>query len=95
MTACNSKEEYSLGELKTNQIDRIHGLGYINGGNEFVIPTHQGYKHGEDGWTEAVIEVLCSYTLKTINPSLHSRMETIYILNVIQAFYNEFYILSI
>lgn len=41
-------------EVKNNQIDHVHGLGYINGGNEFVIASHNGlYQYSEDGWQEA------------------------------------------
>lgn len=53
LSACNS-EDYSFGEVKNDQINHLHGLGYINGGNEFVIATHEGlYQYGEEGWKEA------------------------------------------
>ncbi len=56
LSACNSNENevYSFTEVKNNKIDHIHGLGYINGGSNFVIATHYGlYEYGKDGWTEA------------------------------------------
>ncbi len=56
LSACNSNETevFSFGEVKNNQIDHIHGLGYINGGSDVVIATHLGlYKYAKDGWQEA------------------------------------------
>jgi hypothetical protein len=56
LSACNSNENeaYSFTEVKNNKIDHIHGLGYINGGSNFVIATHFGlYEYGVDGWKEA------------------------------------------
>nr|WP_107937804.1 sialidase family protein [Ureibacillus chungkukjangi] len=55
LSACNSEEEYSFGEVKNNKIEHAHGLGYINGENEFIVATHNGlYQYGEeDGWQEA------------------------------------------
>ncbi|WP_391201558.1 F510_1955 family glycosylhydrolase [Psychrobacillus sp. L4] len=56
LTSCNSKENevFSYGKVKNNKVDHIHGLGYINGGSDFVIATHFGlYRYGKDGWKEA------------------------------------------
>lgn len=56
LSACNSneKEVFSFEEVKNNQIDHIHGLGYINGEDDVVIATHFGlYKYAKDGWKEA------------------------------------------
>lgn len=56
LSACNSNENevFSFEEVKNNQIDHIHGLGYINGENDVVIATHFGlYKYAKDGWKEA------------------------------------------
>lgn len=56
LSACNSNEKkvFSFEEVKNNQIDHIHGLGYINGENDVVIATHFGlYKYAKDGWQEA------------------------------------------
>lgn len=54
LSACNSEEEYSFEAVKNNQIDHAHGLGYINGENEFVVATHYGlYQYGEEGWKES------------------------------------------
>lgn len=56
LSACNSneKEGYLFNEVKNNKIDHIHGMGYINGGNEFAIATHLGlYEYGKEGWKEA------------------------------------------
>ncbi|NME06886.1 F510_1955 family glycosylhydrolase [Psychrobacillus sp. BL-248-WT-3] len=56
LSACNSNENegFSFEEVKNNQIDHIHGLGYINGESDVVIATHFGlYKYAKDGWKEA------------------------------------------
>ncbi|MCK1998339.1 sialidase [Psychrobacillus psychrodurans] len=56
LSACNSneKEVYSFTEVKNSKIDHIHGLGYLNGGNDIAIATHFGlYEYGKDGWKEA------------------------------------------
>lgn len=56
LSACNSNEGevFSFEEVKNNQIDHIHGLGYINGESDVVIATHFGlYKYAKDGWKEA------------------------------------------
>ncbi|MEK4701913.1 F510_1955 family glycosylhydrolase [Solibacillus sp. FSL R7-0668] len=54
LTACNSEDKYSFEEVKNSQIDHVHGLGYTNGGEEFVVATHYGlYQYGNDGWQEA------------------------------------------
>lgn len=54
LTACSSEAEYSFAKVENNQIDHVHGLGYTNGGDEFVVATHYGlYQYGKDGWKEA------------------------------------------
>ena len=56
LSACNSneKEVYSFTEVKNSKIDHIHGLGYLNGGNDIAIATHFGlYEYAKDGWKEA------------------------------------------
>ncbi|MBM7607287.1 photosystem II stability/assembly factor-like uncharacterized protein [Lysinibacillus composti] len=56
LSACSSGEpkEFLFEEVKNEQVDHIHGVGYINGGNDLVIATHTGlYSHTDDGWKEA------------------------------------------
>ncbi|SOC42960.1 hypothetical protein SAMN05877842_11416 [Ureibacillus acetophenoni] len=56
LTACSSggNIEFQYGNVTNNQIDHIHGAGYINGENNVVIATHTGlYSYGEEGWKEA------------------------------------------
>lgn len=54
LTACSSKNEYSFVKMENSQIDHVHGVGYTNGGDEFVVATHYGlYQYGKDGWKEA------------------------------------------
>ncbi|MCM3638222.1 sialidase [Sporosarcina luteola] len=56
LSACNATKDdtFAFEELKNSKIDHLHGLGYINGGPEVVISTHEGlYAYGEDGWKEA------------------------------------------
>lgn len=56
LSACNADKDnsYAFEELENSKIDHLHGLGYINGGPEVVISTHEGlYAYGDDGWKEA------------------------------------------
>lgn len=56
LSACSSGdlEEFSFEEVKNKQVDHIHGTGYINGGNDFVMSTHTGlYLYGGGVWKEA------------------------------------------
>ncbi|MFC5591659.1 F510_1955 family glycosylhydrolase [Sporosarcina soli] len=56
LSACNGDKDtnYSFDELKNSKIEHLHGLGYINGGPQVVISTHEGlYAHDKDGWKEA------------------------------------------
>ncbi|MBO0587722.1 F510_1955 family glycosylhydrolase [Sporosarcina sp. E16_8] len=55
MSACNKESEsYSFDKVKNSKFEHLHGLGYINGGPEIVISTHDGlYEYGEGGWKEA------------------------------------------
>lgn len=57
MSACNAKQQedvFTYGEVKNSKVAHIHGLGYINGGHDIAIATHDGlYKYGKDGWQEA------------------------------------------
>lgn len=55
MAACSKESEpYSFGEIKKSKFEHLHGLGYINGGPEFVIATHDGlYEYANGGWKEA------------------------------------------
>ena len=56
LSACNATKDNSFAfeDLENSKIDHLHGLGYINGGPEVVISTHEGlYAYGEDGWKEA------------------------------------------
>ena len=59
LSACSSAGDkpYSFEEVKNDEFEHMHGLGYINGGPEIVISTHDGlYEYGEDGWKEATSE---------------------------------------
>lgn len=59
LSACSSEKEkaYSFEEVENNTFEHLHGLGYINGGPEIVISTHDGlYEYGKDGWKEATSE---------------------------------------
>lgn len=51
--ACSDKEAYSFGEVINDKVDHIHGAGYINNSNQFVIATHEGLYSYEDEWKEA------------------------------------------
>lgn len=55
LSACNKESEpYSFQEVENDKFEHLHGVGYINGGPEFVIATHDGlYQYGEQGWKEA------------------------------------------
>lgn len=55
MSGCNKENTpYQFEQVKNQAFDHLHGLGYINGGPEFVISTHEGlYEYGQDGWKEA------------------------------------------
>ncbi|MCM3390498.1 sialidase [Ureibacillus chungkukjangi] len=54
LVACNSEEKYSFENVKNEQIDHVHGLGYANGGNEFLVATHNGlYQFEEKTWKVA------------------------------------------
>ncbi|WP_203247667.1 F510_1955 family glycosylhydrolase [Sporosarcina beigongshangi] len=55
MSACNKESEpYAFDKVKNGTFEHLHGLGYINGGPEIVISTHDGlYEYGKDGWKEA------------------------------------------
>ncbi|MFY3790234.1 F510_1955 family glycosylhydrolase [Ureibacillus sp. MALMAid1270] len=56
LTACSSSGniEFQYEKVTNNQIDHIHGAGYINGEDDVVIATHTGlYSYGEEGWKEA------------------------------------------
>ncbi|WOV86504.1 sialidase [Sporosarcina oncorhynchi] len=56
LSACNTTKDdtYTFNELKNSKIDHLHGLGYINGGPQVVISTHEGlYAYDEEGWKEA------------------------------------------
>lgn len=56
LSACstNSNKSYSFDEVKNSKINHLHGMGYINGGAELVISTHDGlYEYDKDGWKEA------------------------------------------
>ncbi|WP_438311548.1 F510_1955 family glycosylhydrolase [Sporosarcina sp. FA9] len=55
MAACNKgSEPYSFEEVKNNEFEHLHGLGYINGGPDIVISTHDGlYEYAKGGWKEA------------------------------------------
>lgn len=53
--ACGSNDDatYSFDEVKNEQIEHLHGLGYPNGEEKMVIATHNGlYEYG-DKWKEA------------------------------------------
>jgi len=59
LSACGTNEEkaYSFEAVENNKFEHLHGLGYINGGPEIVISTHDGlYEYGETGWKEATGE---------------------------------------
>jgi len=56
LSACstNEKKAFSFEEVENNKFEHLHGMGYINGGPEFVISTHDGlYEYGKGGWKEA------------------------------------------
>ncbi|WP_432359800.1 F510_1955 family glycosylhydrolase [Sporosarcina sp. UB5] len=56
LSACNAPKDNSFAfiEMKNSKIDHLHGLGYINGGPQVIISTHEGlYAYDEDGWKEA------------------------------------------
>ncbi|QUW20932.1 sialidase [Sporosarcina sp. Marseille-Q4063] len=55
LSACNKESEtYLFGKVKNSKFEHLHGLGYINGGPEIVISTHDGlYEYDKDGWKEA------------------------------------------
>lgn len=57
LTACNNKStSYSFESVQNSKFEHLHGLGYINGGSEIVIATHDGlYEYG-DNWKEATSE---------------------------------------
>lgn len=59
LSACSTNEEkaYSFEEVENDTFEHLHGLGYINGGPEIVISTHDGlYEYGKSGWKEATSE---------------------------------------
>ncbi|GKV66902.1 MULTISPECIES: F510_1955 family glycosylhydrolase [unclassified Sporosarcina] len=58
VSACNkASESYSFKEVENDRFEHLHGLGYINGGPEFVISTHDGlYEYGNSEWKEASSE---------------------------------------
>jgi len=54
LVACNSEQEYSFENVKNEQIDHVHGLGYTNGENDFLVATHNGlYQFDENTWKVA------------------------------------------
>lgn len=56
LSACSTtgNKSYSFEEVKNSKINHLHGMGYINGGPEIVISTHDGlYEYGNGGWKEA------------------------------------------
>jgi len=55
LSACNKESEpYAFEKVENNKFEHLHGLGYINGGPEIVISTHDGlYEYGKDEWKEA------------------------------------------
>ncbi|MFD1927103.1 F510_1955 family glycosylhydrolase [Sporosarcina siberiensis] len=55
MAACNKESEsYLFEEVKNSEFEHLHGLGYINGGPDIVISTHDGlYEYANGGWKEA------------------------------------------
>ncbi|MFS0577293.1 F510_1955 family glycosylhydrolase [Sporosarcina sp. 179-K 3D1 HS] len=55
MSACNKESEtYSFEKVKNNKFEHLHGLGYINGGPEIIISTHDGlYEYDNEEWKEA------------------------------------------
>ncbi|MDS9470874.1 F510_1955 family glycosylhydrolase [Sporosarcina pasteurii] len=55
LSACSKDNKpYAFEKVKNSKFEHIHGLGYINGGPEFVLSTHHGlYEYGEAGWKEA------------------------------------------
>lgn len=58
LSACNKESEpYSFEKVENSKFEHLHGLGYINGGPEIVISTHDGlYEYDKDGWKEASSE---------------------------------------
>ncbi len=58
LSACNKESDpYLFGEVKNSEFEHLHGLGYINGGPEIVISTHDGlYEYDEGEWKEATSE---------------------------------------
>lgn len=55
MSACSQESvPYAFQEVENEVFEHLHGVGYINGGPEFVIATHDSlYQYGEQGWKEA------------------------------------------
>ncbi|MCM3387895.1 F510_1955 family glycosylhydrolase [Ureibacillus chungkukjangi] len=54
LVACNSEQKYSFENVKNEKIDHVHGLGYANGGNEFLVATHNGlYQFDKKSWKVA------------------------------------------
>ncbi|MDV6378673.1 sialidase [Sporosarcina sp. GW1-11] len=55
LSACNKEtESYMFGEVKNDTFQHLHGLGYINGGPNLIISTHDGlYEYSKEGWKEA------------------------------------------
>ena len=59
LSACSTNKEkaYSFEKVENDTFEHLHGLGYINGGPEIVISTHDGlYEYGKSGWKEATSE---------------------------------------
>ena len=55
LSACSKDNKpYAFEKVENSKFEHIHGLGYINGGPEFVLSTHHGlYEYSEEGWKEA------------------------------------------
>lgn len=55
LSACSKDSApYAFEKVENSQFEHIHGLGYINGGPEFVLSTHHGlYEYSAAGWQEA------------------------------------------
>ncbi|MHA6258486.1 F510_1955 family glycosylhydrolase [Sporosarcina sp. CAU 1771] len=55
LAACNKESKnYAFEEVENNKFEHLHGLGYISGGPDIVISTHDGlYEYANEGWKEA------------------------------------------
>ncbi|ARF16834.1 F510_1955 family glycosylhydrolase [Sporosarcina ureae] len=58
LSSCSKESEpYAFEKVENNKFEHLHGLGYINGGPEIVISTHEGlYEYDKDEWKEATSE---------------------------------------